>query len=84
MIKLLREVFGTDSGALSMMRVAAFIVVSNLMFVWTMLCLRTNTFIPLDFNTALTIIGVLGAKAYQRKFEQTSKCVEKEDDSVSE
>jgi uncharacterized membrane-anchored protein len=52
-----------------MMRVASFIVVTNLMFVWTALCFTTGTFIPLDFNTALTIIGVLGAKAYQRKFE---------------
>lgn len=58
-----------DTSAVSSMRVMTLAVVLPVMFVWTVISIRQNTFAPMPMEVMSLVIAALGAKAAQSKFE---------------
>lgn len=54
-----------DTGAVSSMRVMSLVVVVPVMIVWTVLCIKQNTFIVPDAKVITLIATALGSKALQ-------------------
>lgn len=61
----------------STIRALSSFVCLNIMVVWTILCLTAQELLPIGYDNALLIFACIGAKAYQRKFEQNGDSNEK-------
>lgn len=61
-----------DTGAVSSMRVMSLLVVIPVMLVWTVLCIRQNTFIIPDTKIIAIVGTALGSKALQSFSENFS------------
>lgn len=61
-----------DTGAVSSMRVMSLLVVLPVMLVWTVLCIRQNTFIIPDTKLIALVGTALGSKALQSFSENFS------------
>lgn len=70
MFENIKALIADAKGAPSSMRVLSFLVITDVMLVWTYLCISTGVFITLSYDMILLILGVLGVKAYQRKIEE--------------
>ncbi|MGE4471068.1 MAG: hypothetical protein AB7D47_13120 [Desulfovibrio sp.] len=64
----LKSMFSDNAGGLSSMRMLAAFVVVDVMATWTACCIRSG-WRDLSLDTVGLIVGVLGAKAWQRKQE---------------
>lgn len=62
------------------MRLAAFLVVSNVMLVWSALCLWKGQWQSMGWDMIVMILSVLGVKAWQRRGEVPPATVNKEED----
>lgn len=58
------KLFSAD-GSVSMMRVMTAYVILNVMITWTVCCIKSGTFIPIDLGTGALITGVVLGKAVQ-------------------
>jgi hypothetical protein len=66
---VLKSFFCDHDGCPSMMRLAAFLIVSNIMLCWTYVTIRNGRWVPMGPDTIGMIVTVLGAKAWQKRIE---------------
>ena len=67
MVEFIRKMMSDDNGNPSSTRVMTAFVVINIMLVWTLANLRSDKWIPMDFETIAFLATLLGAKLVQKK-----------------
>jgi hypothetical protein len=67
-MKLLQQLI-SDGEMPSTMRVLALAVVVPVMLVWSVLCIKQNTFIVPDWKIVAMVISAFGSKSLQSLFE---------------
>lgn len=72
-MNFLKTLVSDDTGAASTMRVATLLVIVAVLTNWVYLTIHIGYPQPLDWQTATMVIGTLGAKAVQSKFESQSE-----------
>jgi positive regulator of sigma E activity len=66
-----KALFADAQGRPSAMRLAAYLTVTNIMIVWTYKSIRSDEdWVSMGADTIGLIVGILLAKAYQRKHEK--------------
>lgn len=69
----IRQIFADDGGNLSSMRVLSALVVIIVLGTWSTYCLRNNVIVGFDVADISLILGALGAKAIQKKYEKNGQ-----------
>jgi hypothetical protein len=72
---MFKELMNEDKTTTSTMRFLVILVVIAFLFNWTYVTIKTNSWVPLDFGSSTALIGVLIAKAYQKKHENGGSSV---------
>ena len=73
MIKRLGEfllsAFSDQNGRPSSTRILSALVMCNVLAVWSYVCVKSGTFLPIGYDNMALIASCLGMKIYQRKIE---------------
>lgn len=70
------------NGDISSIRIMVCVVILTILFNWTWYNLKNDKFAPLDFGEMASIVGVLLAKAVQKKYEAVAPVDSKEEGDV--
>ena len=64
------SIFKEDNGNFSMARVMPFFVTAVILFNWTVVCVKTGTMAPLNWDLVVTILGLFTGKVVQKNLEK--------------
>ena len=70
MREFIRKMLSDANDSPSSIRVLTVYVVVNIMVVWTIANLRSEKWVPMDFETIMFLGTLLGAKLIQKKLEK--------------
>lgn len=66
---ILREIFADSTGSLSSTRIMGFMVLTNIMLVWTWKSYTAESWVSMDWSTWAIITTMISGKVIQKRYE---------------